>query len=205
MTEIEFKKYPKTPRLFRDIVVTEKIDGTNAQIYIGEDGEFLTGSRNRWCTPENDHYKFSFWAHTYKDELIEGLGPGRHFGEWWGHGIQRGYGCQYGEQYFSLINGGRWCTSKEYQRNRPTMDPRIEKLQDIIPNIEGLSVVPILEWLIPFDLDEIRDLLKTLKQHGSFAANKFNDPEGLVIWHQYSNTLFKYTFDDLPKGLQKRS
>lgn len=44
---IEFKPMPKIGRLSRGCTATEKIDGTNASIYIGEDGEFLTGSRTR--------------------------------------------------------------------------------------------------------------------------------------------------------------
>ena len=31
---IEFKEWPKTPRLLRNITITEKIDGTNAAIGI---------------------------------------------------------------------------------------------------------------------------------------------------------------------------
>lgn len=31
---LEFVEFPKIPRLSRDIIVTEKIDGTNAQIYL---------------------------------------------------------------------------------------------------------------------------------------------------------------------------
>ena len=34
------------------------------------------------------------------------LGVGQHFGEWWGFGIQRGYGLH--ERRFSLFNTGRW-------------------------------------------------------------------------------------------------
>ena len=34
------------------------------------------------------------------------LVPGRHFGEWWGSGIQRGYGLD--EKTFSLFNAYRW-------------------------------------------------------------------------------------------------
>ncbi len=33
-----FKPWPKIPRLRRDIVITEKIDGTNAIIHVAEDG-----------------------------------------------------------------------------------------------------------------------------------------------------------------------
>ena len=103
----EFRPFPKIPRLSREIIITEKIDGTNASITITEDGQFLTGSRNRWITPEDDNFGFSAWAHANKDVLM-GLGVGTHFGEWWGHGIQRGYGLPKGRRRFSLFNVGRW-------------------------------------------------------------------------------------------------
>src|SRR3990167_1858406 len=88
---MEFKEFPKIARLSREAIVTEKIDGTNASVFIGEDGMFLTGSRSGWITPEKDNYGFSRWAHVHKDELLK-LGPGMHYGEWWGQGIQRKYG-----------------------------------------------------------------------------------------------------------------
>jgi hypothetical protein len=103
----EFTSFGKISRLSRDIVITEKIDGTNAQIFIDlMTGEFLVGSRTRWITPENDNAGFARWAYAHKDELIEGLGDGHHFGEWWGQGIQRGYGLK--EKRFSLFNVAKW-------------------------------------------------------------------------------------------------
>ena len=41
----DFAGFPKIARLNRQVIVTEKIDGTNAQIRITEDGQFLVGSR----------------------------------------------------------------------------------------------------------------------------------------------------------------
>jgi hypothetical protein len=115
---VPFESFPKIGRLSRNCTITEKIDGTNAQIYIGEDGEFLTGSRNRWVTPgKQDNYGFSRWAHEHKDELMT-LGPGRHFGEWWGLGIQRGYGLQ--EKRFSLFATHRW---RDGRATRPVLLP----------------------------------------------------------------------------------
>jgi len=38
-----FLKFPKMARYSRECIVTEKIDGTNAQIYITEDGGFFVG------------------------------------------------------------------------------------------------------------------------------------------------------------------
>ncbi len=89
--DLEFHAFDKIARLSRECVITEKIDGTNASVFIGENGEFLTGSRTRWITPDDDNYGFSHWAHDHKAELLE-LGPGHHFGEWWGEGCQRNYG-----------------------------------------------------------------------------------------------------------------
>jgi hypothetical protein len=42
MTSPPFEKFPSIKRLSRDMIVTEKIDGTNASICITEDGRFLT-------------------------------------------------------------------------------------------------------------------------------------------------------------------
>ena len=67
----EFIEFPKIPRLSREIVITEKIDGTNGVIYIGEDGEFLVGSRTRWITPETDNHGFAKWVLANKEELLK--------------------------------------------------------------------------------------------------------------------------------------
>lgn len=74
-----FEKFPKIPRLNREIVITEKLDGTNASIEITDEGEFLVGSRNRYITPESDNYGFARWAYANKEELLK-LGPGRNGG-----------------------------------------------------------------------------------------------------------------------------
>lgn len=105
----DFVEFPKIARLSRMCVITEKLDGTNASITITEDGQFLCGSRTRWITPEDDNYGFARWAHDHKDELMT-LGPGTHFGEWWGHGIQRKYDLE--EKRFSLFNVARWRESR---------------------------------------------------------------------------------------------
>jgi len=38
LQEIIFQEFPKIPRLNREMIVTEKIDGTNGQIIITDDG-----------------------------------------------------------------------------------------------------------------------------------------------------------------------
>ena len=59
---MDFIEFPKIARLSREVVITEKIDGTNACVFIGEGGEFLTGSRTGWITPDKDNHGFSRWA-----------------------------------------------------------------------------------------------------------------------------------------------
>lgn len=171
MTDTPFEDFGKIARLTREIVVTEKIDGTNACIYIGEDGEFLTGSRSRWITPDMDNHGFSRWAHEHRDELML-LGPGRHFGEWWGSGIQRRYGLD--EKRFSLFNVHRWADDAV----RP----------------KCCHVVPTLYCGIFSDY-EINAQLAFLSVEGSRAAPGFMKPEGVVIYHTAAKTLFKKTID----------
>ena len=176
---MEFESFQKIARLKREMVVTEKIDGTNAQIYIGEDGEFLTGSRTRWITPDSDNFGFSRWAHEHKDELLE-MGPGRHFGEWWGSGIQRRYGLS--EKRFSLFNTARWGDARPH----------------------CCHVVPTL-FTGDFSTQTIDDLIEELREFGSVAAPGFMRPEGVVVYHPQSRTLFKKTLekDESGKGYEE--
>src|SRR6478609_4562760 len=105
----EFQEFPKMPRLSREVIITEKIDGTNAQVLITPEGEIHAGSRTRWITPESDNFGFAAWVRDNREQLLQ-LGPGRHFGEWWGSGIQRRYGLT--EKRFSLFNVKRWGESR---------------------------------------------------------------------------------------------
>lgn len=174
---VQFEEFPKIPRWKREVVISEKIDGTNAQIYVPEDPAepLLFGSRNRWITPEQDNAGFARWATEHAEEL-RALGPGRHFGEWWGLGIQRTYGLK--EKRFSLFNSGRW------SNERPAC----------------CGVVPVLYAGI-MNESEIDRVLADLAANGSCVAPGFMDPEGIVIYHCASRTLFKRTVkrDEEPK------
>ena len=194
----EFRKFPKLARYSRKVIVSEKIDGTNACIFIGEDGEFLTGNRKRWITPENDNYGFSRWAHEHKADLLT-LGTGRHFGEWWGGGCQRGYDLPKGEKRFSLFNVVRWCLHGQEPQPIPMADPRVFKMQDVLPPCAGL--VPVL-WRGRFDDMDLDTILADLRQTGSRAAPGYSFPEGVVIFHVAGCVGFKKTLekDDEPKS-----
>ena len=195
----QFIEFPKMARLSREVIISEKIDGTNAQILITGDGGFFVGSRTRWITPDDDNHGFARWAMEHREELTK-LGPGRHFGEWWGQGIQRKYGMS--EKRFSLFNVARWCLSGETPQRIPTADPRIEKYQDVLPAC--CHLVPVLRRGI-FTTDMCESALHELRERGSLAAPGFRKPEGIVCFHVAGNFGFKKTLDndDVPKSLVK--
>lgn len=168
----DFQEFNKIHRLSRDMIVTEKLDGTNAQVFVSDDlSEVRAGSRNRWIVPEADNFGFARWVADHADEL-RALGPGRHFGEWWGQGIQRGYGLA--EKRLSLFNVSRWSDDAV----RPAC----------------CHVVPtLLRWT--FDTAKVDEVLETLAAQGSFAAPGFMKPEGVVVFHAPSGALFKKTLD----------
>jgi len=178
----EFEEFPKIARLSRDIVITEKIDGTNGCVLVTENGDVIAGSRTRWITPEDDNHGFAKWVSEHADELRIGLGVGRHFGEWWGQGIQRGYGQDH--KRFSLFNTSRWL----FPNARP----------------ECCSCVPVLHRGI-FDSQSIQYALEMLVENGSIAAPGFMRPEGIVIFHTAANICFKKTIekDEQPKSMEK--
>ena len=178
----EFVEFKKIPRLSREVVVTEKIDGTNGVICITEEGEFLVGSRTRWIDEHTDNHNFWHWATENKEELLK-LGIGTHYGEWWGSGIQRGYNLPKGEKRFSLFNVGRWVKDKNI--------PLLEK-QEYCPDC--CDVVPIL-WTGIFDTLIIDGLLQTMKEQGSIVSKGFMNPEGVVIYHRAGNLMFKKTIE----------
>ncbi len=187
-------------RLSRECVITEKIDGTNAQILIGEDGSIQAGSRTRWITPDDDNFGFAAWVAANADQLRL-LGTGRHFGEWWGAGIQRKYNQN--EKRFSLFNTLRWCAHDAEPAQIPSADPRAEpKYQTRVPSC--VSVVPVLYRGL-FDTDEVNAAITRLRIDGSAAAPGFMKPEGVVVFHIAGNVGFKKTLekDEVPKALQR--
>lgn len=208
---IEFTPFPKIPRLNRTITVTEKLDGTNAAVVIVEvpfgqgvfpdpnrialvafeapcaedypDFEYhvYAQSRNRFIKPGDDNYGFAAWVKKNAETLVATLGAGTHFGEWYGAGIQRGYGIL--GKRFALFNTDRW-----------------GHLTDASP-IPELGVVPVLYQGV-YDNSEINLALALLHFDGSVASPDFMRPEGIVIWHHAARTSYKVTLegDAAPKS-----
>ena len=173
-----FEPFQKIARLSRECVITEKIDGTNAAVVVTEAGDIFAQSRTRYVTLKDDNYGFARWVYDHWEDLVK-LGPGRHFGEWWGAGIQRKYGIA--EKRFSLFNVARWADDAV----RPAC----------------CHVVPVLFQGL-FTQQAVDSSLALLAAEGSKAAPGFMKPEGIVIWHEAARQLFKKTLekDEAPKS-----
>lgn len=139
-------------------------------------------SRNRFIVQEDDNYGFARYVWQEAEALTSLLGPGRHYGEWWGVGIQRGYGLR--ERRFSLFN--------------------VKRYEHIFGNEQamsiGLRVVPILDAGPVFTSEAVRGALTELEEHGSFAAPGYMNPEGIVVHHLAAQQSFKVTLDDNDQG-----
>jgi len=215
---MDFKDFRKIPRLSREIILSEKLDGSNGQVviipsdsedFIGcEDGfieqcclatkqidetkwlYMFAGSRNRWLSTgkQNDNMGFATWVKENSEELFQ-LGPGRHFGEWYGKGINRGYGLE--EKRWALFNVSKW-----QNKNLPLVDEK----QKYPPSC--CEVVPIL-YEGMFDTNVINVVLEDLRVNGSKAVPGYFDAEGVVIYHCAAGQYFKKTTknDEKPKNL----
>jgi hypothetical protein len=217
MTIIKASDYPKfrpIPRLHRRTVITEKINGTNGLIQIsrldlndptpgslvvGDDErayKVSAGSRNRWLTPDNDNFGFAKWVYEHAYELLA-LGEGKHYGEWFGKGIQSGYGLD--EKRFALFNVAKWYDPRDpevTEQYRATF-PKAQ------PAPEAVTVVPVISVIDGKWLNEaVDEALNTLEHEGSYIAPGFTDPEGIVVFHDAAGVYFKATIknDEQPKS-----
>src|SRR3990167_1691353 len=193
----EFQSFPKMARLSREVVITEKIDGTNAQVFIANrielpetfsgfvasEGDIFMwgGSRTKGVYPgKEDNFGFAGWCAEHAGELFK-LGPGRHFGEWWGGKIQRGYNLAKEEKRFSLFNTIFWADGRDRERypiDRPAC----------------CHVAPVLYQGL-FDSKHVENCLSKLRVEGSMAAPGFMQPERVVIYHTAANVAFKKTLE----------
>lgn len=170
----EFKEFPKIQRLERlTMQITQKLHGTNAQIYIYQDEngnpQLLTGSRQRWIIPEDDNYGFAKFVYDNKQEFIDKLGFGRHFGEWAGKGINSGEGLP--EKRLFLFS--------QYWRDKE---------------------LPIKTFTVPLlysgelNIHIIDTIFQDLKENGSKLVQGYMKPEGIVV--DIDGQRYKKVFED---------
>lgn len=190
---VEFPKFRKMPRWWKTFVITEKIDGTNGLIQVWDEDDLpsnnppvtyddlmmryvAAGSRNRWLSLSlsADNHGFARWVNEHVNEAAQ-LGPGVHYGEWYGSGINRGYNLTNGEKRFALFNSHRWT------EQRPA----------------GFDVVPTLWQGSGDDLsDGIASALDILRTEGSRMAPGFMRPEGIVIYSVENGVYWKKYLDN---------
>lgn len=182
MTTPDFIPFPKIPRLRNELVViTEKLNGTNAQILITPEGEVHAGSRNRWITPgkNTDNYGFAAWVEENKADL-RGLGAGRHFGEWYGYGVgPSGYG----------LPDRRWALFNTF-RPAECLPPKVQVVTKLYEGT-GMGLT-----------DTVARLMEDLKTNGSKHVPGYMRPEGLVVYSCLTKSRYKVLCenDDIHKG-----
>lgn len=140
------------------LVETEGIDNYSDGIWA-----IFAQSRTRFIYLNNDNFDFAAWVYKNHIQLMKILGPGRHYGEWWGSKIQRGYGLK--ERRFSLFNASRWADTI-------TVEPGST-------SVSALCTVPIL-YKGPFDASQI-DKWTAYMKLGSKAVEHHWDSEGIIV------------------------
>lgn len=197
-----FPAFGKIARWNREVVITEKIDGTNGVVavmdpedeyrYLELGGppvihaggyQIAAGSRSRWIYPgkATDNHGFAAWVYENAEELAR-LGAGVHYGEWYGQGIQRGYGL--GEKRWMLFNNVRW--------SDPDVRPKVAEVSTVLWRGPGNDVT-----------HGVHSVLTRLRETGSEHVPGFMQPEGMVLYHRAGNSVFKMTLDndDSPKSM----
>lgn len=169
---LSFKHWPKIPRISNDsFIITEKMDGTNGQIAVLEDGTVMAGSRNKWLSAEEDNQGFYKWIQARKQQILDNLPVGRYYGEFVGAGIQRTYNLKEKRFYF--------------------FDTRLNF-------VEGdFYTVPILaETGGGFPEFTVWNCEMILRDTGSHAVSGFMEPEGFVIRSKLTGQMWKHIIEN---------
>ena len=210
--EAEFTPYPKIPRLRRDCVVTEKIDGTNAAVIIRElNVEELRVDQDenavqRIITEDYDSRAAVVdtgfgtvsvvMAQSRKKFVTPGKSTDNHgFAGWVYENAQElaellGEGVHYGEWWGLGIQRGYNLDHKRFSLLNPM---RYDDAAIHSTELE-IDLVPVL-GVRTFDTDWIEGLFESLRQTGSIAAPGFMRPEGIIAYHTAARQAFKYTYE----------
>lgn len=175
----QFRKWSSTPRAHKKRRITEKIDGTNACVVI-YDGQVKAQSRNRIITPDDDNAGFAKWVYSNAGALMDTLGFGYHYGEWFGEGIQKNPLGVEGKR-FALFEATKYTTQNGYELNK----------------VDGLETVPLL-FAGDGNYMTIPDIMRELETFGSRVkgANFSAKPEGIIVWHAETQTKTKILLEN---------
>jgi len=211
---IEFKQYGKTSRLFRDVVITEKIDGTNSAVII-EKVEPTTLIQTLWnkyfgksesfvlSVVEHEGEFYNVAAQSRNRLIVPGKTTDNYgFARW----VQAN-----AEQLVTLLGGGRhygewWgqgiARKYDMQRKSFSLFNTHKHRSLVVAELVGdayLTVVPTL-YEGEFNQDAIFNAMHNLFEFGSVASPGFKKPEGICIFHEQSKQVFKVTLDNQDKG-----
>ena len=213
----EFVPFPKLSRWSRDIVITEKLDGTNASIYIEKKEPTFDGNGFHVAAhviagvgiTMQDEFGAFYQLHMSAGSRTRWISPQddnygfarwaqEHSEELFALGVGHHFGEWWGQgiqrgyaqpcKRFSLFNSGRWFDANDTGYGE-------------VRAPDCCSVVPVL-YRGPNEQGAITNALLHMEHGGSWAAPGFMDPEGIVIYHTASNTQFKKTIkkDESPKS-----
>lgn len=174
----QFKSWGSTPRENKHKDITEKIDGTNACIVIW-DGVVSAQSRKRIITPGDDNFGFAKWVYDNAGALLDTLGYGYHYGEWFGEGIQKNPLGIEGKR-FALFHPTKYNEKNGYELSK----------------VDGLETVPLLHsgqcdlYTIPSIMEELMTLGSRVK-----GAER-QKPEGIIIWNKETQTRTKMLLEN---------
>ena len=181
MSTANYSSFPSIERLENIYcVISEKIDGTNGLIEINETNVRF-GSRNRYISFSDDNAGFANFFKDYearfkdaaKDITTDKSYPLRIYGEWFGRGIQRGYGLK--DKFFMPFSSFYSEKLIEYQ----------------VPNV----ITPNIMYTGKFSMEVVDTCMQQLKLNGSGVVKDYKQPEGIVIFFPKYNFRLKETFD----------
>lgn len=200
----EFRSFGKIERIEKlTMTITQKVHGTNAQVNIYEDEkgvkQLKCGSRTRWLTRTDDNYGFCTHVEAHRDEFIEKLGLGRHYGEWAGKGINSGEGLDC--RNFYLFNHWKFEDKFKAQIGNPNLK-LLPPNTYVIPVLVSKIIYKGLNYENSFT-NYVEYWMNYLSRYGSrlYCAQGFRSPEGIVI--QLGDQYFKKVFDPEETGWTK--
>lgn len=217
---IEFRAWPKTPRLNRDMIVTEKIDGTNAAVIVHKldgldgfafdpllhlNGEAVTHDGVSKHVMVGDD-RFLVAAQSRKRIISPGKTTDNAGFARWVRDNAQGLAETLGEGY----HYGEWWGA---QNARKALDQGEQRLSLFNVNryadadlsaVPGLDTVPVL-YEGPFSQDRVQLIVQELREFGS-KAHPGVPAEGVIVFHKAAGHVYKVLCenDELPKGVVPR-
>lgn len=141
-------------------------------------------------TPDDDNYGFAKWVYDNAGVLMDTLGYGYHYGEWFGEGIQKNPLGIEGKR-FALFHATKYTEDNGYELNK----------------VDGLETVPLL-FHGQAQFDTLAETIHGLSAFGSrvqgakthwdegLTMDVAADAEGVIVWHKETQQKYKILLED---------